>query len=132
MGDVSAYMKENAFSIKDIGLKAERLAGMLKMIDEGTISGKIAKTLLVEMIKTGKDAGSLVKEKGLEQISDKDAIEKAVGEVISENKKIVDDFKGGKENAVMALVGKVMAKTKGKANPKKVNEILKNKLKGDL
>ncbi len=131
MGDISAYMREHSLMIDNLSLKTEHLTGMLKMIDDGVISGKIAKSLLIEMIKTQKDAPSLVKEKGLEQISDEGAIEKAVDEVISENQKIVSDFKGGKENAVMALMGKVMAKTKGKANPKKVNEILKKKLKGE-
>lgn len=131
MGDISAYMSENVLSINDLGLKTEHLAGMLKMIDEAIISGKIAKTLLIEMIKTGKNARSLVKEKNLEQISDEGIIQKTIDEVISENQKIVDDFRGGKENAVMALMGKVMAKTKGKANPKKVNEVLRKKLKGD-
>ena len=132
MGDISAYMKENNLAIDELGLKIGNLTGMLKMIDASLISGKIAKGLLVEMIKTGKPASDLVKEKGLEQISDEGALEKNIDDVISENSKIVADFKGGKENAVMALMGKVMAKTKGKANPKKVSEILRKKLKGDI
>ena len=74
---------------------------------------------------------ALVKEKGLEQISEEGEIEKAIEEVIAENPKIVDDFKGGKSNAIMALVGKVMAKTKGKANARSVNEILRKLLKSE-
>ena len=128
MGDVSAYMKEKNLKIVDLNLKPDYLSGMLKMIDKGIISGKIAKQLLLEMIETQKSPETLVKEKGLQQISDVGAIERAIGEVISENQKIVSDFKSGKSNAIMALVGKVMAKTKGKANPGKVNEILKKKL----
>ncbi len=128
MGDISAYMKEKNLKIVDLNLKPDYLSGMLKMIDRGLISGKIAKTLLLEMIETQKSPEALVKEKGLQQISDVGAIERAIGEVISENQKIVSDFKSGKTNAIMALVGKVMAKTKGKANPGKVNEILKKKL----
>ncbi|MDP8230214.1 MAG: Asp-tRNA(Asn)/Glu-tRNA(Gln) amidotransferase subunit GatB [Candidatus Gorgyraea atricola] len=128
MGDVSAYMKERNLTIGKLSLKVEHLTGMLKMIDSGAITGKVAKTLLIDMIESAKDPAALVKEKGLEQISDQGAIEKAIDEVIAENAKIVNDFKSGKENAIMALVGKVMAKTKGKADPKKVNEILRNKL----
>ncbi|MFC1623796.1 Asp-tRNA(Asn)/Glu-tRNA(Gln) amidotransferase subunit GatB [Candidatus Omnitrophota bacterium] len=130
MGDIAAYMKEKNLTINELDLKIEHLAGMLGMIDQGLISGKIAKTLLIEIIETKKPPGLLVKEKGLEQISDEGAIEKAVEEVITENQKSVNDFKGGKENAIIFLVGKVMQKTKGKANPKKVNVILKEKLKG--
>ena len=74
----------------------------------------------------------LVKEKGLEQILDEGLLESVALQVILENPKPVEDFKNGKENSLMFLVGKVMAKTKGKANPIKVNEFLKQKLKGDI
>jgi len=128
MGDISAYMKEHGLAINDLNLKVEHLAGMLKMIDDGIISGKTAKDLLVEMIQTQKPPATLVKEKGLEQISDKTEMEKAIGEVVAENPKIVNDFKSGRSNAIMALVGKVMAKTKGKLDARRVNEILRDKL----
>ena len=131
MGDISAYIKEKGVSIKDLNLKPESLSAMLKMIDSGVITGKIAKTLLIEIIQTGKDPEKLVKEKGLEQISDAGSLEKAISEVIGENQKTVNDFKSGKDNAIMSLVGKVMQKTKGRANPNKVNEMLREKLKGD-
>ncbi|MBU0759573.1 MAG: Asp-tRNA(Asn)/Glu-tRNA(Gln) amidotransferase subunit GatB [Candidatus Omnitrophica bacterium] len=132
MGDISAYMKEHGLTIDRLNLKSEYLTGMLDMIDKGIISGKIAKTLLIDIVRTGKDPLSLVKEKGLEQITDTAQIDQAVADVIKENKRIADDFMGGKQNAVMALVGKVMAKTKGKANPQKVIEMLKESLKGGL
>jgi aspartyl-tRNA(Asn)/glutamyl-tRNA(Gln) amidotransferase subunit B len=103
---------------------------MLKMIDSGIINGKTAKTLLIEIIQTGKDPEKLVKEKGLEQISDLSLLENAIDQAIAENQKSAEDFRNGKENAVMFLVGKVMQKTKGKANPGKVNELLREKLKG--
>jgi len=130
MGDVSAYMRDNNTSIKDLNLKPEHLSSMLKMIDSNIITGKIAKTLLIEVIQTGKDPEILVKEKGLEQISDIGLLEAAAGSVIAENPKSVEDFKNGKDNAIMFLVGKVMQKTKGRANPNKVNEMLREKLKG--
>ncbi|MBU1853515.1 MAG: Asp-tRNA(Asn)/Glu-tRNA(Gln) amidotransferase subunit GatB [Candidatus Omnitrophica bacterium] len=128
MGDISAYIKEHDLTINDLDLKTEHFVGMLKMIDSGLISGKIAKSLLIDMIQTKKDPCALVKEKGLEQISDEGEIENIVKEVILENPKSVGDLKSGKENAIMFLVGKVMAKTKGKANPKKVNEMLRKKI----
>ena len=100
------------------------------MIDAGVITGKTAKTLLIEIIETGKDPEKLVKEKGLEQISDINLLEDATNQVIAENPKSVEDFKNGKDNALMFLVGKVMQKTKGRANPNKINEMLRGKLKG--
>ena len=130
MGDISAYMKDNNILIKDLNLKPDHLSGMLKMIDSGVITGKVAKELLIEIIRTGSAPEKLVKEKGLEQISDINLLETAISQAISENPKSVEDFKGGKDNAVMFLMGKVMQKTKGRANPNKVNEILREKLKG--
>lgn len=132
MGDIAAYMRENAIKIKDLNLKLEHLVGMLRLIDDGLISGKIAKELLIEMIRTSKSPEVLVKEKALEQILDEGFLESVALQVILENPKPVEDFKNGKENSLMFLVGKVMAKTKGKANPSKVNEFLKQKLKGDI
>ncbi len=128
MSDISAYMKDKNLTIDKLNLKEKHLASMLEMIEKGTITGKVAKSVLVETIETGNAPGAVVKEKGLEQISDKDAIEKAVDGVIAENPKSVSDYKAGKQNAIMFLVGKVMAKTKGKANPQKVSEILKSRL----
>ncbi|PIP68557.1 MAG: Asp-tRNA(Asn)/Glu-tRNA(Gln) amidotransferase GatCAB subunit B [Candidatus Omnitrophica bacterium CG_4_9_14_0_2_um_filter_42_8] len=129
-GDVFAYMKENNVLIKDLNLKPEHLSDMLKMIDSGVITGKIAKTLLIEIIATGADPRRLVKEKGLEQISDVSLLEATTSQVIRENPKSAEDFKNGKENAIMFLVGKVMQQTKGRADPNKVNEMLREKLKG--
>jgi len=130
MGDISAYMRENNVSIKDFKLEPENLSEMLKMIDKGIITGKVAKTLLIEIIQTGKSPEELVKEKSLEQISDVGFLESTVMQVIVDNQKSVEDFKNGKDNAIMFLVGKVMQKTKGKANPGKVNEMLRDRLKG--
>ncbi len=130
IGDISAYMKDNNVSIKDLNLKESYLSGMLRMIDSGVITGKVAKTLLMEIIRTGKDPEKLVKEKGLEQISDVNLLETAMDQVIAENTKSAEDFKNGKDNAVMFLIGKIMQKTKGRANPNKVNEMLREKLKG--
>jgi len=130
MGDVSAYMKNNNLRIMDLNLKAEHLSGMIKMIDSGVITGKVAKELLIEVIQTGKGPEELVREKGLEQISDHGLLDLAINQAIAENPKSAEDFKNGKENAIMFLVGKVMQKTKGRANPGIVNDKLRAKLKG--
>ena len=90
---------------------------MLKLVEKGTISGKIAKTVFEEMYRTGKDAGEIVKEKGLVQISDESAIEKAVDEIIAKSPKEVERYKAGDEKLLGFFVGQVMKATKGKANP---------------
>lgn len=110
-------------------VSSKNLAGMLKLISDGTISGKIAKTVFEQMYKTGKSASEIVKEQGLVQISDEKEIEKLVEEAIAENQKAVAEFKAGKQQALGALVGSVMKKSRGQANPKLVNEILIKKLK---
>jgi aspartyl-tRNA(Asn)/glutamyl-tRNA(Gln) amidotransferase subunit B len=100
------------------------------LIDDGTISGKIAKSVFEEMYRTGKNAEDIVKEKGLTQISDTGAIEKAIDEVIAGSQNEVERFRGGDEKLMGFFVGQVMKATKGKANPQMVNELLKKKLAG--
>ncbi|MDK2836426.1 MAG: aspartyl-tRNA(Asn)/glutamyl-tRNA(Gln) amidotransferase subunit, partial [Thermosediminibacterales bacterium] len=101
---------------------------MLELMDKGTISGKIAKTVFKEMIETGKRPEQVVKEKGLVQITDEGKISEIIEKVIKENPKSVEDFKNGKEKAIGFLVGQVMRATKGKANPQIVNKLLREKL----
>ncbi|MDD5688045.1 MAG: Asp-tRNA(Asn)/Glu-tRNA(Gln) amidotransferase subunit GatB [Elusimicrobia bacterium] len=110
-------------------ISSENLAEMIKLISSGTISGKIAKTVFEQMFNTGRNASEIVKAQGLIQISDEKEIEKLVNETIAENQKAVAEYKSGKQQAIGALVGAIMKKSKGKANPKLVNELLKNKLK---
>jgi aspartyl-tRNA(Asn)/glutamyl-tRNA(Gln) amidotransferase subunit B len=121
-------LNEDNRSIDECPLRPERLAGMLTLVDKGTISGKIAKTVFEEMYRTGKDAGTIVKETGLVQISDSSEIEKLVDEVIARHPGEVERFKGGDEKLLGFLVGQVMKASKGKANPKMLNELLKKKL----
>jgi aspartyl-tRNA(Asn)/glutamyl-tRNA(Gln) amidotransferase subunit B len=104
------------------------MAGMLRLIEDGTISGKIAKTIFDEMYRTGNNADAIVKEKGLVQISDTGEIEKAVAEVLAKNPGEVERFKSGDEKLIGFFVGQVMKATKGKANPKVLNDLLKQKL----
>lgn len=105
------------------------LAGLVALIDNSTISGKIAKDVLPLMFETGKAADAIVKEKGWVQVTDTKLIEEVAERVIKANEKSVNDFKAGKQNALGFLVGQIMKETQGKANPKIVNEILTAKLK---
>ena len=104
------------------------LAELINLIEDGTISGKIAKTLFADMSETGKSPGDIVKEKGLVQVSDSSAIEAVINEVISANPQSVKDFKDGKEKAMGFLIGQIMKASGGKANPQIVNKLLKEKL----
>lgn len=106
----------------------ENLGRLVVLIIDGTISGKIAKTVFDEMFSSGKAPDEIVKEKGLVQISDEGALAKYCEEAIAENPKAVEEFKSGKERAIGALVGAVMKKSRGQANPQLVNKILKDKL----
>jgi aspartyl-tRNA(Asn)/glutamyl-tRNA(Gln) amidotransferase subunit B len=104
------------------------LAELLNLIAGGTISGKIAKDVFEEMLTGGKSAKAIVAEKGLTQVSDTSIIEKAVDEVIAANPKEVERYRNGEEKVFGFLVGQVMKATRGKANPKVANEVLKRKL----
>ncbi len=128
MGDIAGFVNAKTLQIKDIKLKPKNLAGLLSEIDSGKISGKMAKDIIIEMLETGKDAAAIISEKGLAQISDTSQLESIADEVIAENRKTVEDYSKGKENAFMFLIGQVMKKTKGKANPAVVNEVLRRKL----
>lgn len=128
MGDLMRLLNEENKGIEECPLKPIQLVDMLKLIDNGTISGKIAKTVFEEMYKTGKDADTVVKEKGLVQISDEGAIEKAVDEALAKNRNEVERYKAGDEKLLEFFVGQIMKATKGKANPQMVNELLKKKL----
>lgn len=124
LGKLNAENKD----ITSSPVSSENLAGMVKLISDGTISGKIAKTVFEQMYNTGKNAFEIVKEQGLVQISDEKEIERLADEAIAENQKAVAEFKAGKQQAISALVGSIMKKSRGQANPKLVNDILKKKI----
>jgi aspartyl-tRNA(Asn)/glutamyl-tRNA(Gln) amidotransferase subunit B len=128
MGELTRRLNEEGRGFEDCPLRPEQLAGMLALIDKGTISTKIAKTVFEEMYRTGGDAGSIVKEKGLTQISDEGAILKAVEETLSNNPEEVERYRAGDEKLMGFFVGQVMKLTKGKANPRAVNEAIRKKL----
>lgn len=128
MGDLMGYLNASQLELKDIKLTAEGLGEMVNLIQKGTISTKIAKTVFKEMIETGKEPSKIVEEQGLVQISDEGAIAGIIAEVIANNPQSVEDFKAGKTQAIGFLVGQVMKATKGKANPGMVNKMLQEEL----
>jgi len=115
-------------SISKSPVSAKNLADLLKLIDKGVISGKIAKTIFEDMSETGKSPEQIVREKQLVQVTDVSAIENVVSKVLAACPKEVDGYKNGKTKLLGFFIGKIMKETKGKANPKIVNEILKKKL----
>lgn len=128
MGELMRMLNEENSSIENCLIKPKQLADMLLLIEKGTISGKIAKTVFTEIYKTGKDAEIIVKEKGLIQISDESAIEKAVDEIIAKHPDEARRLKAGEERLMGFFAGQVMKATKGKANPRMLNDLLKKKL----
>ena len=129
MGDLARLLNAGNLEITSCPVNPKALAEMLKMIDDGAISGKIAKAVFEEMFKTGKGPADIVKEKGLVQITDEGTIAAIVEQVLAGNPKTVDDFKAGKEKALGFLVGQVMKSTRGKANPELVNRLLLEKMR---
>ena len=128
MGEFASQLSTDGIEIAKAPVSAENLAALLKLISKGTISGKIAKKVFATMWKEGGNPEEIVKAQGLVQISDTAELSKLVDEVVRKNPKAVEDFKAGKKKAVGALVGQIMKATKGKANPRVINELLNKKL----
>jgi aspartyl-tRNA(Asn)/glutamyl-tRNA(Gln) amidotransferase subunit B len=128
LGEVSAALNKAEIDIADAPVSSALLAGMLKRIVDGTISGKLAKQVFEAMWAGEGDADAIIAARGLRQISDAGAIEQIVADVLAANAAIVAEYKAGKEKAFQSLVGKAMAATRGKANPIEVNAALKKML----
>lgn len=128
LNELMALLSDSKQSIDDCLITPKHFAGMMALIDNGTISGKIAKTVYEEMFHTGKYAEEIVKEKGLVQITDEKEIAEMVDKVIMENPGPAQDYKNGQKKALGFLVGQVMKLSKGKANPQLVNKIIIEKL----
>ncbi|HIE42409.1 MAG TPA: Asp-tRNA(Asn)/Glu-tRNA(Gln) amidotransferase subunit GatB, partial [Nitrospinaceae bacterium] len=128
MGDLLRELKKDGKNIADCPVSPSALVDLLKLINSGTISGKIAKVVLEEMYQTQQLPDSIIEKKGLKQITDSSAIEKIVDQIIESNPSQVEEFKGGKEKVIGYLVGQVMQASKGKANPSMVNKLLKEKM----
>ncbi|VXC54674.1 glutamyl-tRNA(Gln) amidotransferase (subunit B) [Bacillus sp. 349Y] len=129
MGEVSAYLNAQQKELSDIALTPEGLAGMISLIEKGTISSKIAKKVFKELVENGGDPEVIVKDKGLVQISDEGALLKIVTETLDANPQSIEDFKNGKDRAIGFLVGQIMKATKGQANPPMVNKLLLQEIK---
>jgi aspartyl-tRNA(Asn)/glutamyl-tRNA(Gln) amidotransferase subunit B len=130
MGDLSAQLNKEGLEITNSPIAASQLAGLLKRIVDGTISGKIAKEVFAAMWAGEGDADAIIEAKGLKQVSDSGAIEKIVDEIIAANPAQVAEYRSGKEKVFGFFVGLAMKASKGKANPAQLNEILKKKLAG--
>ena len=128
MSDVSRILNEKGITAEQIPFEAEHLAKLVSMIESGKISNNAGKTVIEELFKNPKDPEIIVEEKGLLQISSEDELIKIVSDVILQNPQSVADYKAGKERAVGYLIGQTMRKTNGKANPKVLDKLIKEKL----
>jgi aspartyl-tRNA(Asn)/glutamyl-tRNA(Gln) amidotransferase subunit B len=130
MGEIAAYLKEDHIEITDTKLTPENLAELISLIEKGTISNNIGKQIIIEMLKDGTKASVIVEKKGLSQITDESAIKELVQKVVEAHPNEVEAYKNGKTNLLGFFVGQVMKETKGRANPKTVNQFLNEFLKG--
>ena len=130
LGDVSAYLNANSVTIGEFPVSPTHLGEMVNLINKGVLSSKLAKIVFAEMLKTDKAPAALVKELGLEQVSDAGAIQAMVDEVLAANPQSVADIKAGKDKAIGFLVGQIMKKSRGKANPGMVNQMIKKSILG--
>ncbi|MEC9018631.1 MAG: Asp-tRNA(Asn)/Glu-tRNA(Gln) amidotransferase GatCAB subunit B, partial [Nitrospinota bacterium] len=128
MGDLLRELNKRNQKIKECPISPDMLIKLIKLIDEGIISGNSAKRVFGEMFHTKKDPVKIIEEKGLKQITDDKAVDQMVKDVLQANPSQVEEYKGGKEKVLGFLVGQVMKASKGKANPGTVNKILKEKM----
>ncbi|UOQ84442.1 Asp-tRNA(Asn)/Glu-tRNA(Gln) amidotransferase subunit GatB [Gracilibacillus salinarum] len=124
MGEVSAYMNKQQVEIHDLKMTPAALAKMIQLIEDGTISSKMAKKVFAELVENGGDPEKIVKEKGLVQISDEGQLREIIVGILDQNEQSIIDFKNGKDKALGFLVGQTMKATKGQANPPMVNKII--------
>ncbi len=128
MTDVLREVNERSAKIRNFSVKPQSLSRMIDLINDGTISTKIAKVVFEGMLESGESPDSIIERKGLKQVSDESEIEKAVNEVLQSNPEELKRYLGGKDKLFGFFVGEIMKKTRGKANPKILNQLLKQKL----
>jgi aspartyl-tRNA(Asn)/glutamyl-tRNA(Gln) amidotransferase subunit B len=128
MGEVLRELKERKISVSEFKVPPKELASLLKQVDSGTLSGKMAKDVFVEMAATRKSSEKIIQEKDLVQVTDTKELGSVIESVLKENPQEVEKYRSGKDRVFGFFVGEVMKKTKGKANPALVNQILKQKL----
>ena len=127
--EVSAFLNEKSLLINESRITPRNLAKLIMLINQGKISGKIAKEIATEVFETGESPVDIIESRGLTQISDESDIKLMIDEVICENPKAAQDFRSGKTSALAFLVGQVMKKSSGRANPDIVNSMLQQSLK---
>lgn len=125
MGEIAAYLKEEHIEISDTKLTPENLAELISLIEKKTISNNIGKQIIIDMMKDGTKASEIVEKRGLSQISDEGAIKEICQKVVDSNPDNVEKYKSGKTQLLGFFVGQVMKETKGRANPKVVNDLMK-------
>jgi aspartyl-tRNA(Asn)/glutamyl-tRNA(Gln) amidotransferase subunit B len=128
MGDILRFINEEKQEITACPITPQALADLIRLIDEGTISGKIAKEVIEQMYKTGKPPRTIIAENGLVQITDEDALVQAITEVIAASPKQLEQYRSGRDKVFGFFVGQVMKVTQGKANPQLINDLLKKML----
>ncbi len=127
-GEMAAQLNRMSLEIKDSPISPRQLSGLVRRMNDGTLSSKLAKQVFNEMWVSGESADAIIESKGLKQLNDSTALEKIIDDVLAANAKNVAEFKAGNTKAFNALVGQAMKATQGKANPAQVNELLKKKL----
>jgi aspartyl-tRNA(Asn)/glutamyl-tRNA(Gln) amidotransferase subunit B len=128
MVELLRALNQDGIEVEQSRVTPENLAELLTLVDDGTISSSIAKTVFDSMYETGKSARDIVREKGLRQISDENALAAAINQILANNPKEVDEFRAGREKLLSFFMGQVMKATQGKANPQAVNKLLREKL----
>jgi aspartyl-tRNA(Asn)/glutamyl-tRNA(Gln) amidotransferase subunit B len=128
MSELFGSLNRAEIAVSESPVSAPALGGLVDLIADGTISGRIAKDVFADMFKTGKPAAEIVEERGLKQVSDTGALEAAVVEVMDANPDRVTDYRGGNQKLVGWFMGQIMKASGGKANPKMVNQLLREKL----
>ncbi len=130
MNELLGALHEQGLDIGRSPVTPEHMAGLVGLIDDGQISGKIAKTVFEDMVATGKNPADIVAEKGLVQVSDEGELATIIDDILAANPKEVEQYQGGKKKLLGFFVGQVMKRTKGQANPRVVNQLLVKKLGG--
>ncbi|MAZ07824.1 MAG: Asp-tRNA(Asn)/Glu-tRNA(Gln) amidotransferase GatCAB subunit B, partial [Rickettsiales bacterium] len=127
-GELFSYLKKNDKNLSESNVSVEKFGELLDLISDGTISNRVAKEIFVEYLQSNKNAKEFISDKELIQVSDTSELNKMIDQVLKENPKMVDDYKGGKDKLLGFFVGQVMKISNGKANPQLVNNMLKDKL----
>ena len=128
MGELSAELNNENLTIKESKVSSDKLGQLISRIEDGTISGKIAKDIFEKMWSSGKEVDEIIQSEGLKQVTDDKEIESMIDEVIQGNPEQLEQYRSGKDRLFGFFVGQVMKASQGKANPKQVHDILKSKL----